>query len=59
MEPVLGRTRSTMMVTALTLSLYFALGAASAWALPDYDGDGAVGAADCNPLDGGVAARQA
>jgi hypothetical protein len=55
MDARLSRTRPTTMVVALTLSLFFVLGGAKAWALPDYDGDGVVGAADCNPLDGGVA----
>ena len=41
MDARLSRTRPTTMVVALTLSLFFVLGGAKAWALPDYDGDGA------------------
>ena len=52
--PLPGRLRGTLALTALSLVLAGSL-ATSAWALPDFDGDGAVAPQDCNPLDGAVA----
>src|SRR6188472_3524761 len=51
MSVVLGRTRDTILLAAAMLVIVFTLGASSAWALPDYDGDGSPDTADCDNLD--------
>jgi hypothetical protein len=54
MSVSLGRTRDTFAVAFVALVASLTFGTASAWALPDFDGDGSVAPADCAPLDPAV-----
>ena len=54
MSVVIGRTRDTLVLAAAMLVIALTLGASSAWALPDFDGDGSPASADCDNLDASI-----